>query len=70
MVKATEDGWSYEGKVAEVESIIRRIEKGELNLEQVFEQFATAVEYLRQCQGFLQSRQQQVDLLIETLEDD
>ncbi|MDZ7957348.1 MAG: exodeoxyribonuclease VII small subunit [Aulosira sp. DedQUE10] len=60
-------GWNYEAKVAEIEQIITRIETGELELEAVFDQFTTAVEYLRQCESFLQQRQQQVDLLIETL---
>ncbi|MEH2289349.1 exodeoxyribonuclease VII small subunit [Nostoc sp.] len=63
----SEEGWNYEAKVTEIEGIITRIEAGELELEAVFDQFATAVEYLRQCEGFLQQRQQQVDLLIETL---
>ncbi|ALF53839.1 exodeoxyribonuclease VII [Nostoc piscinale CENA21] len=61
---------NYEAKVSEIEKIIARIEAGELELEAVFEQFATAVEYLRQCESFLQQRQKQVDLLIETLNDD
>jgi exodeoxyribonuclease VII small subunit len=65
-----EKGWNYEGKVAEVEGIIARIEAGELELEEVFEQFATAVKYLQQCENFLQQQQIQVDLLIETLKDD
>lgn len=65
-----QEGWNYEAAVAEVEEIITRIEAGELELEEVFEQFATAVEYLRQCETFLQQRQQQMDLLIETLEDE
>lgn len=64
------DGGNYEAKVAEIETIITRIEAGELQLEEVFEQFATAIEYLRQCETFLQQRQQQVNLLIETLNDD
>jgi exodeoxyribonuclease VII small subunit len=63
-------GWNYEVKVAEIEKIIAQIEAGELELEEVFEQFATAVEHLRQCESFLQQRQQQVDLLIETLNDE
>jgi len=62
--------WNYEAQVAEIEQIITRIETGELELEQVFDQFTTAVEYLRQCENFLQQRQQQVDLLIETLNDE
>jgi exodeoxyribonuclease VII small subunit len=61
--------WNYEAKVAEIEGIIARIEGGELELADVFEQFAQAVEYLRECESFLHQRQQQVDLLIETLDD-
>lgn len=61
--------WNYEATVAQVESIIAQIETGELELADVFEQFAAAVESLRQCESFLAERQQQVDLLIETLED-
>ncbi|MCC5655440.1 exodeoxyribonuclease VII small subunit [Nostoc sp. XA010] len=67
---SSEEGWNYEAKVAEIEGIIARIEAGELDLEAVFEQFASAVEYLRQCESFLQQRQQQVELLIETLSDE
>ncbi|MBC6432897.1 exodeoxyribonuclease VII small subunit [Nostoc sp. HG1] len=67
---SSEEGWNYEAKVIEIEGIITRIEAGELELEAVFEQFASAVEYLRQCESFLQQRQQQVDLLIETLSDE
>ncbi|MBE9198558.1 MULTISPECIES: exodeoxyribonuclease VII small subunit [unclassified Nodularia (in: cyanobacteria)] len=62
--------WNYEGKVLEIEEIIARIEAGELDLQEVFEQFSTAVESLRQCESFLQQRQQQVNLLIETLTDE
>ncbi|MEH2463124.1 exodeoxyribonuclease VII small subunit [Nostoc sp.] len=65
-----EEGWNYEAKVIEIEGIIAGIEAGELELEEVFDQFAKAVEYLRQCESFLQQRQQQVDLLIETLSDE
>jgi exodeoxyribonuclease VII small subunit len=71
MVKGTDkEGWNYEAKVAEIERIIARIEAGELQLQEVFDQFATAIEYLQQCEGFLQERQQQVDLFIETLKDE
>lgn len=61
------EGWRYETAVAEVESIIRQIESGELELEAVFEQFAQAVEALQQCEAFLSERQAQMDVLIETL---
>jgi len=62
--------WNYEAKVAEIEKIVARIEAGELELAEVFEQFAVAVSYLRECENFLQERQQQTDLLIETLVDE
>ncbi len=65
-----QEGWKYEAAVAQVEKIIARIEAGELELEEVFDQFSAAVEYLRQCEAFLQQRQQQMDLLIETLKDE
>ncbi len=62
--------WNYEATVDRVETIIEQIEAGELELAEVFEQFATAVKYLNQCEAFLQERQQQMDLLIETLADE
>ncbi|MBI4780126.1 MAG: exodeoxyribonuclease VII small subunit [Oscillatoriophycideae cyanobacterium NC_groundwater_1537_Pr4_S-0.65um_50_18] len=61
--------WNYETTVAEIETIINRIELGELELADVFEQFSVAMERLRQCEAFLMRQQQQVDLLIETLVD-
>ena len=62
--------WNYETTVAEVEEIINRIELGELELAEVFDQFTTAVQQLRRCETFLARQQQQVDLLIETLLDE
>ncbi len=73
MIKNTRvsgEDWSYEGKVAQIEQIIARIEAGSLDLADVFDQFATAVEGLKECASFLEERQQQVDLLIETLQDE
>lgn len=62
--------WNYEATVGEVETIISQIELGELELADVFQQFSTAVDRLRQCETFLSRQQQQVDLLIETLLDE
>lgn len=62
--------WKYEATVAEIEAIIHQLEMGELELAEVFDQFATAVERLRQCEAFLTRQQQQVDLLVETLLDE
>jgi exodeoxyribonuclease VII small subunit len=63
------ENWRYETAVSEVESIISRIESGELELEDVFEQFTQAVQSLGQCEAFLAERQAQIGLLIETLDD-
>lgn len=61
--------WHYETAVAKVEAIISEIESGELDLAAVFDQYSLAVEQLRQCEAFLQARQEQMELLIEQLED-
>ncbi|HAX74607.1 MAG TPA: exodeoxyribonuclease VII small subunit [Cyanobacteria bacterium UBA11372] len=61
--------FNYEETVEKVESIIAQIEAGKLDLAAVFDEFNAAVEYLRQCESFLQEKQQKMDLLIETLED-
>lgn len=68
--KSLPKNWNYEATVAEVEVIIGQIEAGELSLAEVFEQYTAAVKYLNQCEFFLQERQQQMDLLIETLTTD
>ncbi|GET42374.1 exodeoxyribonuclease VII small subunit [Microseira wollei] len=61
--------FNYEETVAKVEAIIAQIEAGNLDLAAVFDEFTAAVEYLRQCETFLQEKQQKMDLLIETLSD-
>jgi exodeoxyribonuclease VII small subunit len=63
------ENWHYESAVAEIETIIGKIESGNLDLEEVFGQFAQAVKSLQQCESFLAQRQTQIDLLIETLDD-
>jgi exodeoxyribonuclease VII small subunit len=64
------ESWNYEATVTQVETIIKQIETGKLELAEVFEQFAAASKYLSQCEAFLKDRQQQMDLLIETLTDE
>ncbi|MGF1478950.1 MAG: exodeoxyribonuclease VII small subunit [Cyanophyceae cyanobacterium] len=61
--------WNYEATVAEVEEIAAQIESGSLALEAVFEQFATAVKKLNQCEIFLAQGKQRMETLVETLED-
>jgi exodeoxyribonuclease VII small subunit len=65
----TTDDWNYETTVSQIETTLNQIESGDMNLADVFEQFASAIAQLKQCEAFLGDRQQQVDLLIETLTD-
>ncbi|MEG3861190.1 exodeoxyribonuclease VII small subunit [Microcoleus sp. herbarium12] len=69
MVKSQlrQSGWNYEETVDRIEAIIDRVESGELPLEEVFEQFAVAVECLQECEGFLARGKEQMDLAIELL---
>jgi exodeoxyribonuclease VII small subunit len=62
--------WNYESEVAAIEAIIDKIESGELPLENVFEEFAIAVERLQACEKFLAQGQERLTLLVETLADD
>jgi len=59
--------WNYEETVDRIEAIIDRVESGELPLEEVFEQFAVAVECLQECEGFLARGKDQMDLSIGLL---
>lgn len=60
--------WSYEETIHKIEATVTQLEQGELPLSTVFEQFEQAVAHLQQCEAFLQAKQAQADLLIETLE--
>ncbi|HSM83213.1 MAG TPA: exodeoxyribonuclease VII small subunit [Nodosilinea sp.] len=61
--------WNYEATVATIEGIIADLESGNLPLATVLTQFEQAVQALNQCETYLHEKQQQVDLLIETLAD-
>jgi exodeoxyribonuclease VII small subunit len=65
--KLRQSDWNYEETVDRIEAIIDRVESGELPLEEVFEQFAVAVECLQECEGFLARGKDQMDLAIELL---
>lgn len=62
--------FDYEKTVINIQDIIAEIESGQLTLEEVFEKFSVAVADLQKCEDFLTKSQQEIDLLIETLEDD
>ena len=61
------ENWSYEETLIRIDAITRQLETGELPLADVFDQFSEAVSALQQCDNFLQAKQKQAALLIETL---
>ncbi len=68
-IKPEIESWDYQATVREIEAIIEEIERGNLPLEELFAEFAVAVEKLRRCETFLERGKEQMNLLIETLED-
>ncbi|EKV02892.1 exonuclease VII small subunit [Leptolyngbya sp. PCC 7375] len=68
--KKSDNNWNYEASVEQVEAIITDLETGDLPLADIFEQFEKAVTELKKCDSFLQEKQQQAQLLIETLRPD
>lgn len=61
------ENWSYEQALSQIETITHQLETGELPLAEVFEQFSEAVSALQHCDRFLQEKQMQASLMIETL---
>lgn len=68
--KKSSETWNYETSIEQIEAIITHLETGELSLVDIFEQFEKAVTELKKCDIFLQEKQQQAQLLIETLAPD
>ncbi|WP_373545407.1 exodeoxyribonuclease VII small subunit [Chamaesiphon sp.] len=64
---AKKQQWNYEVTVARIEEILAEIEGGELELTEVFSQFEVVVASLQQCEHFLATHRQQVELLLENL---
>jgi len=62
--------WNYQKTLAQIESIIGKIETGKINLEDLFSQVAIASQCLQECEKYLVQEEQKMDILIETLTDD
>ena len=54
---------SYEQALAELESIIERIEKGEVGLEESLKQYTRGAALLKRCRGILDTAEQQIEQL-------
>lgn len=63
------ENWNYEDTMTRIEEITTQLETGDMPLATIFEQFSEAVAALKQCDRFLQEKQKEATLLIETLVD-
>ena len=54
----------FEKALAELESLVENLERGELPLEETLKQFERGIELTRSCQKALQSAEQRVEILL------
>ena len=55
----------FEQALAELESLVERLERGDLPLDEALKTFERGVELTRQCQTALQAAQQRVEILLK-----
>ncbi|HPQ88097.1 MAG TPA: exodeoxyribonuclease VII small subunit [Gammaproteobacteria bacterium] len=65
MPKAT----SFEKSVQELDSIVEKMESGELNLEQSLELFERGVKLTRECRKILDDAEKKIEKLLESTKD-
>lgn len=63
-------GPTFEESIAQVESIIERIESGEMGLEDQIEQYAKGAELLKRCRDVLDRCEQRVEEITAELDRD
>ncbi len=59
-----ESGFNFEASLQELESLVARMEQGELSLEDSLKAFERGIELTRACQRALQTAEQKVEILI------
>jgi exodeoxyribonuclease VII small subunit len=55
----------FEQALAELESLVARLERGDLPLDEALKTFERGVELTRHCQGSLKAAQQRVEILLK-----
>jgi exodeoxyribonuclease VII small subunit len=55
----------FEQALGELETVVDRLEHGELPLEEALRQFERGVELARACQGALKQAEQRVEVLLQ-----
>ena len=58
-----ETSMSYEQALAELESLIERIERGEIGLEESLAEYRRGAALLKRCRGILETAEQQIEQL-------
>ena len=65
MSKNSEKLPDFEKSLAELETLVERLESGDLSLDESLRQFKRGVELTRHCQGVLEKAQQTVEKLLD-----
>lgn len=65
MVKPKKQAFDFESALAELETLVERMEKGDLSLEESLRQFESGIKLTRECQHALQQAEQKVQILLE-----
>ena len=55
----------FEQALAELESLVERLEQGDLPLDEALKAFERGVALTRQCQASLQAAQQKIEILLK-----
>ncbi len=55
----------FESALGELESLVERLERGDLPLEQALRTFERGIELTRHCQSSLKAAQQKVEILLK-----
>jgi exodeoxyribonuclease VII small subunit len=59
----------FEQALAELETVVERLEHGELPLEDALKQFERGIELARSCQSSLKQAEQRVEILLKKTPD-
>jgi len=53
----------FEKSMAQLQTIVMQLEKGELSLEESLQQFEKGISLARECQGILNKAEQKIEML-------
>ena len=65
MARKKSDKLDFESAISELESLVERMEQGEITLEESLQNFERGIELTRTCQKALQEAEQKVRILTQ-----